>query len=80
VVWHPESEFGRRTADTIAKHFDGLGMGRDGVAYRVVPVFRIEERPDHKGPEVLPAQIIAMVLTQNDPTFAVKSNFGRPVI
>lgn len=55
-------------------------MGRDGVAYRVVPVFRIEERPDHKGPEVLPAQIIATVLTQNDPTFAVESNFGRPVI
>jgi hypothetical protein len=40
VLWHPESDFGKRTADAIAKHFDGLGMERDGVAYRVPVRYR----------------------------------------
>src|SRR2546430_16115553 len=40
VLWHPESDAGQRTADVIAKHFDGLGMERDGVAYRVPVRYR----------------------------------------
>ena len=42
VLWHPESAAGHRMADAIAKHFDGLGMERDGVAYRVPVRFRSE--------------------------------------
>jgi hypothetical protein len=42
VLWHPESAFGQAAADAIAKHFDGLGMERDGVAYRVPVRFRSE--------------------------------------
>lgn len=42
VLWHPESAAGQRMADAIAKHFDGLGMERDGVAYRVPVRFRSE--------------------------------------
>jgi hypothetical protein len=40
VLWHPESAAGQRGADAIARHFDGLGMERDGVAYRVPVRFR----------------------------------------
>ena len=42
VLWHPESTAGKRKADAIATHFDGLGMERDGVAYRVPVRFRSE--------------------------------------
>src|SRR5215470_11577996 len=42
VLWHPESDFGRSAADAIARHFDGLGMERDGVAHRVPVRFRSE--------------------------------------
>src|SRR5262249_40354741 len=42
VLWHPESAFGQAAASAIAKHFDGLGMERDGVAYRVPVRFRSE--------------------------------------
>jgi hypothetical protein len=42
VLWHPESAFGQNTASVIASHFDGLGMERDGVAYRVPVRFRSE--------------------------------------
>jgi hypothetical protein len=42
VLWHPESAVGQAAADAISKHFDGLGMERDGVAYRVPVRFRSE--------------------------------------
>jgi hypothetical protein len=42
VLWHPESAFGRNAATAIATHFDGLGMERDGVAYRVPVRLRSE--------------------------------------
>lgn len=35
VLWADGSLEGKRTAEMISKHFDGLGMERDGVAYRV---------------------------------------------
>jgi hypothetical protein len=42
VLCHPESEASQDRANSIAKHFDGLGMERDGVAYRVPVRFRSE--------------------------------------
>lgn len=35
VVWHGGSQEGADIAEKISSHFDGLGMERDGVAYRV---------------------------------------------
>jgi len=40
VLWHPESTRGAALAARIAAHFDGLGMERDGVGYRVPVRFR----------------------------------------
>src|SRR5262249_38599180 len=56
VLWHPESAFGRAAASDIAKHFDGLGMERDGVAYRVPVRFRSEAWDPSSGSEA-PAEI-----------------------
>jgi hypothetical protein len=56
VLWHPESGFGQAAADAIAKHFDGLGMERDGVAYRVPVRFRSEAWDRSSGSEA-PAEI-----------------------
>jgi hypothetical protein len=35
VVWADGSAEGARIAELVSKHFDGIGMERDGVAYRV---------------------------------------------
>jgi len=35
VVWDVKSSDGARVAERISRHFDGIGMERDGVAYRV---------------------------------------------
>ena len=35
VVWDHRSAEGARIAERISRHFDGIGMERDGVAYRV---------------------------------------------
>ncbi len=35
VVWADGSDDGARIAELVSKHFDGIGMERDGVAYRV---------------------------------------------
>lgn len=35
VVWDEHSAEGARIAECISRHFDGLGMERDGVAFRV---------------------------------------------
>jgi hypothetical protein len=56
VLWHPESAFGQAAANAIAKHFDGLGMERDGVAYRVPVRFRSEAWDPASGSQT-PAQI-----------------------
>jgi hypothetical protein len=56
VLWHPESAFGQAAASAIAKHFDGLGMERDGVAYRVPVRFRSEAWDASSGPRT-PAKI-----------------------
>jgi hypothetical protein len=56
VLWHPLSEFGHACAQLIAKHFDGLGMERDGVAYRVPVRFRSEAWDAPSGSSA-PAQI-----------------------
>jgi TIR domain len=56
VLWHPESAFGRTTAGDVAKHFDGLGMERDGVAYRVPVRFRSEPWNPSSG-SAAPAEI-----------------------
>ncbi|WP_115855641.1 toll/interleukin-1 receptor domain-containing protein [Kushneria indalinina] len=54
VVWANGSENGEHIAELISKHFDGIGMERDGVAYRV-PV-RFASAPwDETSP--LPADI-----------------------
>jgi len=42
VLWHPGSA-NRRLAERIVRHFDGLGMERDGVSHRV-PV-RVRSEP-----------------------------------
>ncbi|MGH0343940.1 hypothetical protein NKY44_08990 [Sinorhizobium meliloti] len=42
VLWAHESEEGRRLANLISDHFDGIGMERDGVAVRVPVRFRSE--------------------------------------
>jgi len=57
VLWHPESAAGQRTADAIAKHFDGLGMERDGVAYRVPVRFRSEPWDSSSG-SATPREIV----------------------
>lgn len=43
VVWAPGSEEGKRIAEFLVSHFDGLGMERDGVAIRVPVRFRTKE-------------------------------------
>lgn len=35
VLWAPGSDDGARVAELISRHFDGIGMERDGVAFRV---------------------------------------------
>ncbi len=44
VIWAParDEASSKHAADIIAKHFDGIGMERDGVAYRVPVRFRSE--------------------------------------
>jgi len=42
VLWDPKSAHGERVASLIATHFDGLGMERDGVSFRVPVRFRTE--------------------------------------
>lgn len=42
VLWHPQSAIGRELADRISGHFDGLGMEREGVQYRVPVRYRSE--------------------------------------
>ena len=42
VLWDKNSSHGARVAELIAKHFDGLGMERDGVSFRVAVRFRSE--------------------------------------
>lgn len=51
VVWASGSNEGARIAEMISRHFDGIGMERDGVAYRV-PV-RFASEPWHE-PSPLP--------------------------
>lgn len=54
VIWAHGSAEGARSAELLSKHFDGIGMERDGVAYRV-PV-RFASAPwDNASP--LPAEI-----------------------
>lgn len=40
VVWADGSDESAWIAELVAKHFDGIGMERDGVAYRVPLRFR----------------------------------------
>jgi hypothetical protein len=54
VVWPCGSSEGARVAEMISRHFDGIGMERDGVAYRV-PV-RFASAPWHPG-SLLPRAI-----------------------
>jgi hypothetical protein len=35
VLWHPQSDACGAYAEAISRHFDGLGMERDGVQYRI---------------------------------------------
>lgn len=42
VLWHPQSVKGAMQADSISRHFDSLGMDRDGVQYRVPVRYRSE--------------------------------------
>jgi hypothetical protein len=42
VIWAPGSTGGDHIAELISKHFDGIGMERDGVAYRIPVRFRNE--------------------------------------
>lgn len=46
VLWDPSSPHGARVANLIANHFDGLGMERDGVSFRVPVRFRTEPWSD----------------------------------
>lgn len=42
VIWAERSREGTELAELISRHFDGIGMERDGVAYRVPVRFRSE--------------------------------------
>jgi hypothetical protein len=42
VLFHPKSTAAGSYAESVSKHFDGLGMERDGVQYRVPVRFRSE--------------------------------------
>lgn len=42
VLWAPASEESARVAELISRHFDGIGMERDGVAHRIPVRFRSE--------------------------------------
>lgn len=51
VLWHRDSPLSGEYAESISRHFDGLGMERDGVRYRI-PV-RYRSQPwayGHSGP------------------------------
>src|ERR1700731_2070989 len=48
VLWHPQSPDSRALAERISAHFDGLGMERDGIQYRVPVRYRSE--PWENGP------------------------------
>jgi hypothetical protein len=50
VLWHPQSETCGRYAEAITKHFDGLGMEREGVQYRIPVRFRSETWDTGFGP------------------------------
>jgi len=54
VVWPDGSSEGARVAEMISRHFDGIGMERDGVAYRV-PV-RFASAPWRHG-SLMPRQV-----------------------
>ncbi|RWE79576.1 toll/interleukin-1 receptor domain-containing protein [Mesorhizobium sp.] len=40
VLWAAQSVAGKLTAELISRHFDGIGMERDGVAFRIPVRFR----------------------------------------
>ncbi|POR40193.1 toll/interleukin-1 receptor domain-containing protein [Methylobacterium sp. V23] len=42
VLWAPGSAEGAHVAELISRHFDGIGMERDGVAHRIPVRFRSE--------------------------------------
>ena len=50
VLWHPQSDTCGQYAEAIAQHFDGLGMEREGVQYRVPVRFRSEAWETDPGP------------------------------
>jgi hypothetical protein len=81
VLWHPESALGQAAANAIAKHFDGLGMERDGVAYRVPVRFRSEAWDPSSGsraPGEIPwqdAEHNAIVLLHDEVTARDEANW-----
>lgn len=47
ALWSPDSNEGRRIAELLVSHFDGLGMERDGVAIRIPVRFRSTPWSNH---------------------------------
>jgi len=54
VLWHPQSADCGAYAEAISRHFDGLGMERDGVQYRIPVRLR---SAGWDGPDALPRAI-----------------------
>ena len=50
VLWSHDSDEGRRVAELLVQHFDGLGMERDGVAIRIPVRFRSAPWDNEGGP------------------------------
>jgi len=70
VVWASGSLEGARVAEMISRHFDGIGMERDGVAYRVAVRFAsapwLPDSPLPKPVDLSRADHNAVVLLYDD--------------
>lgn len=70
VIWANGSEEGAQSAELISRHFDGIGMERDGVAYRVPVRFASapwdDESPLPAGIDLSRAAHNAIVLLHDD--------------
>lgn len=80
VLWSPGSSESRRLANLIAKHFDGLGMERDGVAFRIPVRFRcqpwVDGSPSPRPIDLTEAEHNAIVFLHDDFSHAESGMWG----
>src|SRR3954452_4859866 len=76
VLFHPQSAPAAAYADAISRHFDSLGMERDGVQYRIPVRFRseafgaVDEAAAPRGIDLAEATHNAIVFLHDDLTQA----------